>query len=369
MRRLWVKLTLLFVVIALVAVGVVGFWVNSAVQNEFNSYYQQLPRVGQGPGGLGGPGRIMGILEQSFLNAFKDSLWLAALVAILVAVALALVFSRLVTSPVNQLKRSAESIANGDFSKRVQQKSRDEIGDLSLTFNRMAEQLEKKEQNRRQLIADIVHELRTPLSIVQGNLEAWLDGVIAPTQEHIARVNDEVILLARLIIDLRDLSLAEAGQLKLSQSAASLDNIVNTEIFSIEVYAKEKQIVICSELSSSLPQVYVDRDRLRQILHNLLDNALRYTPVGGTIKIEASSSSPGWVTMCISDTGSGISPEDLPYVFNHFYKADKSRHRGYGGSGIGLAIVKQLVEAHGGKVLVESEVGKGSAFYFTLPAV
>ncbi len=367
MRRLWVKLTLLFIVIALVVLGVVGLWVNFAVQSEFASYYQQVPRTGQG-GGMG-PVRMMGILEQSFLNAFKDSLLLAALVALLVAVGLALLFSRVITSPVKQLQISAESIADGDLSKRVQQRSRDEIGELSQTFNRMAEQLDKKEQYRRQFLADIAHELRTPLSIIQGNLEAWLDGIIAPTQEHIARVNDEVILLARLIADLKDLSLAEAGQLKLSKSAVVLDDILSTEIFGIEVYATERQVAVNSELSPGLPQIYVDRDRLRQVLHNLLDNALRYTPAGGTIKINASPGATGWVTVSISDTGSGIAPEDLPHVFNHFYKADRSRHRGYGGSGIGLAIVKQLIEVHGGKVWVESELGKGSTFSFTIPTV
>ncbi len=371
MRKLSVKLTLLFVVVALVAVGVVGFWVNSAVQTEFSAYYQQLPHIGlgPGPGNVVGPGRMMGVLEQAFLNAFRNSLWLAALVAVLVAVVLGLVFSRLVTSPIKQLKKSAESIASGDLSKRVQQKSRDEIGDLSVTFNSMAEQLEKKEQNRRQLLADIAHELRTPLSIVQGNLEAWLDGVMTPTQEHIARVNDEVILLARLITDLRDLSLAEAGQLKLFQSAVSVEDVVKAEVLSIETRAREKQVLIATELQTGLPPVFIDRDRIRQVLHNLLDNALRYAPAGSTIKIAAGSGLSGWVTMNVTDSGSGISPEDLPYIFNHFYKADKSRRRGYGGSGIGLAIVKQLIEAHGGKVGVQSELGKGTTFYFTLPTV
>ena len=369
MRRLSVKLTLLFVAIALVAVGVVGFWVNSSVQSEFSAYYQQVPRIGVGPGIRGGPGIMMGVLEQAFLNAFRNSLWLAALMAILVAVVLGLVFSRIVASPIKQLTLSAKSVANGDFSQRVQQKSRDEVGELSSAFNSMAEQLEKKEQNRRQLLADIAHELRTPLSIIQGNLEAWLDGVITPTPEHIATAYDEAILLSRLITDLRDLSLAESGHLKLSQSATSVGSLISAEVSSIETRTKEKQIVVSSEIPSTLPRVFVDSDRIRQVLHNLIDNALRYTPTGGRINIEAHSGSSGWVTVRVSDSGSGISPEDLPHIFNHFYKADKSRQRGYGGSGIGLAIVKQLVETHGGKVWVESEVGKGSAFSFSLPAV
>jgi len=369
MRRLSVKLTLLFVAIALVTVSVVGFWVNSSVQTEFSWYYQQVPHVGPGFGNRGGPGMMMGVLEQAFLNAFKNSLWLAALAAILVAIVLGLVFSRLVTSPIKQLTLSAKSVASGDFSQRVQQKSRDEVGELSTAFNSMAEQLEKKEQSRRQLLADITHELRTPLSIVQGNMEAWLDGVVTPTPEHIATAHDEVILLSRLITDLRDLSLAESGHLKLSQSATSLDEIISAEVSGIESRATQKQILISPEPLSGLPSVFIDSDRIRQVLHNLLDNALHYTPAGGTIKIGASSASVGWITVCVSDSGSGISPEGLPYIFSHFYKADKSRHGWHSGSGIGLAIVKQLVEAHGGKVWVESEVGRGSTFSFTLPTI
>lgn len=369
MSRFSVKLTLLFIAIALVAVGVVGFWVNSSVQTEFGSYYQQLHGGGAGPSSRGGPGMMMGVLEQAFLNAFRDSLWLAALAAILVAVVLGLVFSRLVTSPIKQLTLAAKNVANGDFSKRVHQKSRDEVGDLSVAFNSMAEQLDKKEQNRRQLLADIAHELRTPLSVVQGNLEAWLDGVIAPTPEHIAMAHDEVILLARLITDLRDLSLAEAGQLKLNQVPAELEELIGAVISGIERRAREKNIRVAAELPPDLPPVSVDEHRIQQVLHNLLNNSLRYTPVGGTIKIGVHVETPGQVTVYVADNGSGIHPEDLPHIFDHFYKADRSRHRGHGGSGLGLAIVKQLVEAHGGRVWVESQLAKGSTFFFTLPAV
>lgn len=322
-----------------------------------------------GPGGLAGPGRMMGILEQSFLNAFRNSLWMAAGVAILVAIILGLIFSRFFTSPIKQLTKSVKSIAAGDLSGRVQQKSKDEVGELSVAFNSMAKQLEKKEQNRQQLLADVAHELRTPLSIIQGNLEAWQDGVFSPSPESISTIHGEIVLLSRLITDLRDLSLAEAGHLELNRTEIPLDNIVNAEIASFYTNVKEKNISIMSKRLSDLPTVFVDQDRIRQVFHNLFDNAIRYTPDGGKIRIDVMSESKGWLTVKVSDTGSGIGPQDLPYVFNHFYKADKSRRRGHGGSGIGLALVKQLVETHGGKVWVESEVGKGSTFYFTLPVV
>jgi signal transduction histidine kinase len=309
----------------------------------------------------------MGVAEQAFLDTFRNSLWLAALVAVLVAVALGFLFSWLITGPMRQLTSAARKVAIGDFSQRVSQKTDDEIGEVSAAFNTMAEQLEKKEKSKRQLLADIAHELRNPLSIIQGNLEAWLDGVLTPAPDQIASVYDETVLLSRLVTELRDLSLAEAGQLKLSQSATELDEFIFAEIASVQNRCQEKQVSISAELPTGLPLVFIDRDRIHQVLHNLIDNALRYIPAGGTIKIGASYTTPGWVTVSVADSGGGIVPEDLPYVFDHFYKADRSRHRGHGGAGIGLAMVKQLVELHGGKVWVESQKGKGSTFFFTLP--
>jgi two-component system sensor histidine kinase BaeS len=375
-RSLSVRLSLLFVGIALVSVGVIALWVNNSVQTEFvcycqTSYKGQIPpdstHPGAGSGGQGGLSYCMGEAEQAFLNAVRNSLWLAALVAILVGVALGFFFSWLITGPMRQLTLAARKVATGDFSYRISQKSDDEIGKVSDAFNTMAEELEKKERSRRQLLADTAHELRNPLSIIQGNLEAWLDGVITPTPEQVASVYDETVLLSRLVTDLRDLSLAEAGQLKLYQNATELGEFVSAEIASVQNRCQEKRISIDAELPIGLPLVFIDRDRIRQVLHNLIDNALRYTKAGGAIKIGASHKARGWVTVYVSDSGSGIAPEDLPHVFDHFYKVDRSRHRGHGGAGIGLAMVKQLVELHGGKVWVESRKGKGSTFFFTLP--
>ena len=202
-----------------------------------------------------------------------------------------------------QLTLAARKVASGDFSQRVSQKTDDEIGEVSAAFNTMAEQLEKKEKSRRQLLADIAHELRNPLSIIQGNLEAWLDGVITPEPNQIASVYDETVLLSRLITDLRDLSLAEAGQLKLYQNATELSEFISAEIASVQNRCQEKQISISAELPAGLPLVFIDRDRIRQVLHNLVDNALRYTTAGGTIKIGASYTTPGWVTVSVSDSG------------------------------------------------------------------
>jgi len=378
LNRLSVKLSLLFVGIALVTVGVIALWVNHSVETEFTCYCQQslqtqtMPGPGPTitmPGGSvdSTPAMYMGEAELAFLGAVRNSLWLAALVAILTGVALGFFFSRLISGPMKQLTLAARKVATGDFSQRVSAKTDDEIGEVSIAFNTMAEQLEEKEKSRRQLLADIAHELRNPLSIIQGNLEAWLDRVITPTSDQVASVYDETVLLSRLITDLRDLSLAEAGQLKMYQNATELGEFIFTEIASVQTRCREKQISISADLPTGLPLVLIDKDRVRQVLHNLVDNALRYTPARGKIKIGAEYKKPGWVTVTVSDTGAGISRKDLPHVFDHFYKADPSRQRGHGGAGIGLAMVKRVVELHGGKVWVKSRAGKGTTFYFTLP--
>jgi len=378
LNKLSVKLSLLFVGIALVSVGVIALWVNRSVQTEFACYCESMyqaqatpgststvPMPGDGPN-TGAP-LYMGEAERAFLDSIRNSLWLAALVAILTGVGLGYFFSRLISGPMRQLTLAARKVATGDFSQRVSIKTDDEIGEVSVAFNTMAEQLAAKEKSRRQLLADIAHELRNPLSIIQGNLEAWLDGVITPAPDQVASVYDETVLLSRLITDLRDLSLAEAGQLKLYQNATELSEFIFAEIGSVQNRCQEKQISISAELPSGLPLVLIDKDRIRQVLHNLVDNALRYTPAGGAIKIGADYAKPGWVTVSVSDTGAGIARKDLPHVFDHFYKADRSRQRGHGGAGIGLAMVEQVVELHGGTVWVKSRKGKGTTFYFTLP--
>ncbi len=252
MRNLSIKLALLFVGIALVSVGVIALWVNNSVQSEFNCYCQNMYAVHTPSGSVyleppygnqvgQGASMYMGEAERAFLDAVRNSLWLAALVAILVGVALGFFFSRLITGPMRQLTLAARKVAIGDFSQRISRKTDDEIGEVSAAFNTMAEQLEKKEQSRRHLLADIAHELRNPLSIIQGNLEAWLDGVIVPEPQQIAPVYDETVLLSRLIADLRDLSLAEAGQLKLYQNATKLEDLVRTEMAGSEIAVEKNR--------------------------------------------------------------------------------------------------------------------------------
>lgn len=368
MNNLSIKLSFLFAGLALLSIGVLAIWMNQSVNARFISYCQQhnatCPLAGESTGMM-----TMGLAEQSFLEESQRSLGIASIVVIAIAVSLGFVVSSLVTRPMRELASSAQKIASGDLTQRVRHRSDDEVGEVSDAFNSMAEQLEKKEKSRKRLLADVAHELRNPLSIVQGNLEAWLDGVITPTPEQIASVYDETVLLNRLITDLRELSLAEAGQLKLNMETASLSALVNAEITVFQARCQEKQVNLDAQVDSSLPGVSIDRDRIRQVLHNLIENALRFTPAQGSVTVQAKVIDGNSLLISVSDSGSGIDAADLPYVFDHFYKADKSRQRIYGGAGIGLAMVKKYVELHGGRVWVESEAGKGSKFSFTIPLV
>lgn len=371
MKKLSIKLGLLFVGIALLSVGIVSIWVNHSVSYNFASYCNKnsmecacdsqgipLGRV---------EGRGLGDDERTFIEDSQRSLIIAVLVSVLVALGLGFLIGSLITRPMQQLAFSAHKIADGDLSQRVKNSTDDEVGEVAMAFNSMAEQLEKKEKSRKQLLADIAHELRNPLSIVQGNLEAWLDGVIAPTPGQIASVYDETVLLNRLITDLRELSLAQAGQLKLHPERINLKELIDAEVTGFQARIQEKGITLECDVIPELPELKLDRDRIKQVLHNLLENALRFTPAGGAIHVKAAQRMDGHVLVSVTDTGSGIDAADLPHVFDHFYKADKSRQRVHGNAGIGLALVKNYVELHGGKVWVESEQGRGSSFYFSLP--
>ncbi|MFQ6057640.1 MAG: sensor histidine kinase [Anaerolineae bacterium] len=310
-----------------------------------------------------------------FLGSVNRSILLAGLVAGTIAVVLGWILFRQITSPLGAVTVAARRIAAGDLAQQVEVESEDEIGELARTFNTMAESLARAEDLRRQMVADIAHELRTPLSVIQGNLEAMLDGVLPLDVEQVASVHEETLLLSRLVADLRLLSLAEAGQLKLERAPTDLGELIHQVVERMRPQAREKGITLAADLPPSLPILSFDADRIRQVIGNLVSNALRYTPAGGTVTVRGSvvrsrPSPAGDLTAVlieVTDTGRGIAPKELPHVFDRFYRADRSRSRATGGSGIGLAIVKQLVEAHGGRVWAESEVGKGSRFSFTLP--
>ena len=306
-------------------------------------------------------------LAQQFFKGVNRGILLAALGAGALSLIVAAVLSRQLVAPVRRLTLAARGIAEGDLSQRVQESGGDEVGQLAVTFNQMAEKLETSEADRRQLLADIAHELRNPLSTIQGNLEGMLDGVLPLEPEQIATVHDQTLLLSRLIEDLRLLSLAQAGQLPLEKDYVDVTNLVEDVVDDFRPLAESRQVSLETDLANSLPRISVDRGRMSQVLANLVSNALRYVQDSGRIRVGAVSLN-GFVEMSVSDNGAGISDEDLPHLFERFYRVDAARSRSAGGSGLGLAIAKELVEAHGGTIRVESTLGEGSRFSFSIPS-
>jgi two-component system OmpR family sensor kinase/two-component system sensor histidine kinase BaeS len=270
--------------------------------------------------------------------------------------------------PLEQLFNTINAVEAGDLSARVPENNSDMFSDLVKRFNKMVGELERADEQRRNLTADIAHELRTPLHIIQGNLEGVIDGVYQPTTEHIKDTLDETHLLTRLVDDLQTLSLAETGQLPLHPTRFLLADLMADLTSSFSSQAASQSLDLQTNLVDPAQELTADYDRLNQVLSNLISNAMRHTPEGGKISIEAGPgfSSERSVRITVRDTGAGIASEDLPFIFDRFWRADRSR-TGRTHSGLGLAITKQLVHAHGGTIEAQSETGKGTIFTIELP--
>lgn len=309
---------------------------------------------------------VLNPADEDFLRSVNLSIFVTSVVVGVLALVLGSLLFRQITSPLRALSQSAEAIANGDLGRRVEVLSDDEIGRVARSFNRMAESLAHADAQRRNMMADIAHELRTPLTVIQGNLEALMDGVYDLAPDNIALVHRHTLVLSRLVADLRDLAQAEAGQLRLERKSVSLSEMITQVSDGLEAQAGEKGVTLKIEASEALPVVEADEQRIAQVLFNLMSNALRHTPGGGTITTSAELRD-GRVLVSVRDTGTGIPSEDLPHVFERFYRADRSRARATGGSGLGLTIAKQIIEAHGGQIWAQSWLGAGSTFAFSLP--
>lgn len=360
---------LMFLLVAVTVAGLT-YLANWQMEDLFRDYLSNMH------GGLIQGGHMimphmgtMGMPEQEFLASVHEALiWVGAAI-LLVGLAASYALARSITVPLLKLNSAVETIARGDFGQRVEVMGKDEVGKLAGAFNLMSETLAVNNELRQRFLADIAHELRTPLAVIQGNLEGMLDGVIDTDREQLQSLYEETLQLNILIKDLRDLSLAEAGQLRLDKQLTDINQVILRALGMLKPLAEEKSIHIVNALGA-LPGIPVDPSRMNQVIYNLLTNAIRYTPPRGTVRIAtrlAELDGRNWVEISVEDDGCGIAEQDLPHIFNHFYRADKSRTRTSGGSGIGLAIVKQVVDLHEGRVSVSSQAGKGAAFRVLLP--
>jgi len=297
---------------------------------------------------------------------------------------LAVFFAQRLNRPLRDITRAAQRLSGGELDVQVRRAPIRELDELAQAFNAMARSLEQADKQRRQMTADIAHELRTPLTIIKGRLEGLQDGVYSPTADEVDRLLGETALLERLIEDLRLLALAEAGQLPLYREPLDPLDLLESARSAFAGQAEAQGVALHIEAAGDLPQIDADPQRMAQVLANLVANALRYTPEGGSITLDATTDhrppntnqvgehsvvgrQSSVVTLTVSDTGRGIAPEDLPHVFDRFYRADRSRTRGSGGAGLGLAITRQIVAAHGGLIWAESELGYGTTISIALP--
>jgi two-component system sensor histidine kinase BaeS len=323
-------------------------------------------------------GKVIGILvpmhvsfggnprEVEFIERTNLILLYGAFIGAVIALLLGIFLSRTLTRPIRELTQATHAVSEGDLSQQVPVRSSDELGELAKAFNKMSAELSRSVNTRKQMTADIAHELRTPLSLILGHAEAVHDGVLQPTRDNFEIIREEATRLEHLVNDLRILSLADAGELIINPQIIEPQRLLQ-EVASLYRYqAQRKNITLDLDIASPFSTVEVDPGRMTQVLTNILDNALRHTPEGGRIILSAKQVQDQ-IELAIQDSGPGLKAEDIDRIFERFYRTDSSRQREDGGSGLGLAIARSIVQAHGGQLSAESEAGNGLKIKITLP--
>lgn len=344
---------LVFLLLAL-TVGVMIWLTNWQMTSHFQAY---LSAVGASSGHMMLPGGELGTHEITYLSSVHEGLAWVGIGLLLLGLAASYALAQRIAEPIHKLAIAVAAIKEGKYGQTVPPTHSSELTVLSEAFNSMSERLATNEKLRRRLLADIAHELRTPVTVIQGNLEGLAEGIVEPTKEQFLSLHEEAVHLSRLITDLRDLSLADAGHLPLERTAVSLLQAAQKCIVLLSPIAEERKLSIAVQGPEGL--ITADSGRIMQVFRNLLTNAIRYASSKVEITIQET---PGEVSVLVADDGEGILAEHLPYIFGQFYRANEARDRQSGGSGIGLAIVKSLVEAHGGTIQVASIQGKGTVF-------
>lgn len=305
--------------------------------------------------------------DLEFRRGINILMIMGGVLAVLVAVIAGYVISVRLTAPLKAMTLAAKRMEQGSLTQRVPILSEDEIGELGEALNHLAFALESQENLRKRLTADVAHELRTPLASIRSHIEAFQDGVIEPSPGNIESIHEEIIRLGSLVDDLGQLAQVEADKAALSLAPGSLFAVVEKVVGNFQPLFSEKGVELSLTPAAALPEAMIDADKMAQVFYNLLSNALKNTDRGGQVGVSVASSAAGGVRAQVRDTGIGIGEADLPHVFERFYRADKSRSRATGGAGIGLTVVKELVEAHGGIVTATSTPGNGSVFAVELP--
>ena len=365
-RSLLLYAFLAILAVSLASVGLSGLIMRTEASSAFDSYFQSLPQTLAGRRMMGtGRQMMMGGAEQTFLGSVDRGILFGALIAIALAAFAAFGIAYYLTRPLKRLTLAARTVADGDLSHRVDTGGPIEVQRLGEAFNEMAASLAESEVLRRRLVADVAHELRTPLTSLRAQAEGIAEGVLEADPERLASLADDTRQLSRLVDDLQELSAADAGHLSYRMESTDLAEVVRAEVARATVRARAGVGLMC-ECTGPVP-VVGDEGRLAQVLRNLLDNALRHTD-SGTIRVRCSTSDH-MARVEVVDTGEGIPAADLPYVFERFYRADAARARDTGGSGIGLAVSRRIIEDHGGTVFARNTEGGGAIVGFSVPLV
>ncbi len=377
-NKMMVSTFLLILICALIVIYICS----QQMETHFFQYLQDPSALaGQGGQAAGGYGRgmgrgmmgggmgmggmhhrmMLGAAERTFVESYHKSLWWIGFLFAGMGLVVSYFLSGNITRPLRQLSQAAEKIRQGHLKQEVPVETQDEVGQLAAVFNQMSAELAANESNRQEFLANIAHELKTPLAVLQGHLESMLDGVEDPEPEKLFSMQEEVMRLTRLVGDLRDLSLAQVHQLELHLQPVDLGEKAERAAELLEPLLEEKRLHFVKNMSPSLPVRQLDPDRVNQILYNLITNAIRYTTPGTAILLQTEPVGER-VRVIIADEGPGIAPEDLPHVFEQFYRGDKSRNRASGGSGIGLSLAKSFVEAQGGTIIARNRKEGGAEF-------
>jgi two-component system, OmpR family, sensor histidine kinase BaeS len=308
----------------------------------------------------------VGTQESAYYRRLLTTILSAGAFSSLLAIGLGLMLTRTALAPLKDLEQATGQIAAGDLAARVQVQADDEVGALARRFNSMAADLQRQDKLRRRMMNDIAHELRTPVTVMQGALEALQDGVFPMDQENVQPVYEQTLLLKRLVDDMRDLALAEAGQMTLDRAPMDVGALLHRVAACYRTEAESRGVALDVTTDPALPAIFADAQRMEQVLGNLLSNALRYTLAGGTVTVKAQEH-PSGLCITVQDTGEGIDPQDQPQLFERFFRGDRGRHRGDGHTGLGLAIARELVRAHGGDMTAESALGQGTTISVHMP--
>jgi two-component system, OmpR family, sensor histidine kinase BaeS len=360
-RRLIVQAFVAMLLVALISVGLAGLVTRTTSDNAFSSYLETLPQPMAGRGM--GRQMMLGGAEQSFLAAVDRGILIGIALAVALAAAAALAVAYYLTRPLQRLTVAAEAVAEGDLTHRVDVGGPEEVRHLGEAFNDMADSLAESEELRRRLVADVAHELRNPIASLRAQAEGMSEGVLPADEAHLASLVDDTRHLSRLVEDLQELSAAEAGQLRYDLQRLDLSALVCQETERAQARAPRGVSVVCDAPDEAA--VEADEGRISQVMRNLLDNAMRHTETGTVTA--ACALVDGQARVEVHDTGEGIPDADLPYIFERFYRADAARARDTGGSGVGLAVSRRIVEDHGGAVFAANAEGGGAIVGFTLP--